>query len=87
MEELKHMDINLLKEIQDQQFAVLETSLYLNTHPGEQRALDLHNDYAMRLGKLEQEYNDRYSPLTIYCGMFDYPWEWINEPWPWEINY
>ncbi len=79
--------INELRRIMELQFAVLETALYLNTHPFDEKVLEKHNKLARSLQKLQSEYNQQYCPLTIGCSNFDYPWCWIDEPWPWEINF
>ena len=81
------MDVRELKEIMQLQFGVLETALYLNTHPFDERALEKHNELARDLQNLQMEYNQQHCPLTISCSNFDYPWCWIDEPWPWQISY
>ena len=69
------------------QFAVLELALYLNTHPEDKTVLKLHNDYALQLSNLLENYQKRYSSLVNEYPLADYSWDWINEPWPWEIDY
>lgn len=62
--------------------------LYLDTHPGDARALADYNAQAQRLAALKAEYAQRYGPLTHFDQeMAGYTWRWICEPWPWEINY
>ncbi|MFW5980880.1 MAG: spore coat protein CotJB [Halanaerobiaceae bacterium] len=78
---------SMLKEIMELQFAVIETALYLNTHPEDRTVLDLHNDYARRLERIKNRYQEKYGPLTIDYPEAEYPWQWIDEPWPWDINY
>ncbi|MFW6266598.1 MAG: spore coat protein CotJB [Halanaerobiales bacterium] len=84
---MEHININLLKEIQQLQFASLEMALYLNTHPKDRRALDKRNQLVRELRQLMQKYNEKYTPLSLNAGTFDYPWAWIEEPWPWQIKY
>lgn len=76
----------LLKEIMKMQFAVVETALYLDTHPNDPRVLAKHNEYAYNLEMLKKQYGHMYGPLTHYCTG-RYPWSYIDSPWPWEINY
>ena len=76
------MQEQMLMEIRELNFAVIELSLYLNTHPEDQRALCLHRKYAKELRDLTDKYQKVYGPLSIY-----YPcnkWRWLEEPWPWE---
>lgn len=76
----------LLKEIMEVDFVLVETNLYLDTHPSDQKALRLHNTYSQRYNELLCIYEARYGLLT-YAGMSGCPWSYINTPWPWEINF
>lgn len=72
----------MLMQIRELNFAVIELGLYLNTHPEDQKALCLHRKYAKELKELMDKYQKVYGPLSIY-----YPcnkWRWLEEPWPWE---
>ena len=63
-------------------FALTDISLYLDTHPEDEKALCLHRNYCKKLKELTDAYQKMYSPLTI-----GYPcnkWRWLEEPWPWE---
>lgn len=72
----------MLMQIRELNFAVIELGLYLNTHPEDQRALCLHRKYAKELKDLKDKYQKVYGPLSIYfpCNK----WRWLEEPWPWE---
>ena len=73
---------NMLNRIKEYNFSVIELSLYLNTHPNDEKALYLHKKYSTELKELKEKYQKIYGPLTIY-----YPsnkWRWIEGPWPWE---
>ncbi|MCI9366487.1 MAG: spore coat protein CotJB [Clostridia bacterium] len=72
----------MLEKIKCYNFAVIELSLYLDTHPNDERALCLHNSYNKTLKDLKDKYQKVYGPLTIYfpCNK----WRWLEEPWPWE---
>lgn len=69
----------MLMQIRELNFAVVELGLYLNTHPEDQRALCLHRKYTKELKDLMDKYQKVYGPLSIY-----YPcnkWRWLEEPW------
>lgn len=69
-------------KIKAYQFAVTDISLYLDTHPDDEKALCLHREYCKTLKDLRDRYQKVYGPLTI-----EYPcnkWRWLEEPWPWE---
>ncbi len=76
----------LLKEIMEISFALIETSLYLDTHPNDQRAINLHNTYSQKYSELVSAYEAKYGLLTN-TGVSGCPWSYINEPWPWEIKF
>ena len=72
----------LLEKIKCYRFAIIEISLYLDTHPEDKKALCLHNEYAKKFKQLEDMYQRLYGPLSIMhpCKK----WRWIDSPWPWE---
>jgi spore coat protein JB len=78
--------VDLIKEIQAVDFAVYELSLFLDTHPNERRALEDHNKLAQRSSELKSTYEERFGPLRL-TSVSRYPYQYINNPWPWEIRY
>ncbi|NLX62688.1 MAG: spore coat protein CotJB [Tissierellia bacterium] len=76
----------LLLEIMEYSFALVETNLYLDTHPNDERALKLHNSYSQRYHELLSIYEAKYGPLR-YTQMSGCPWDYINGPWPWDIDF
>ncbi|MBQ9298468.1 MAG: spore coat protein CotJB [Clostridia bacterium] len=72
----------MLMQIRELKFAVVELAEYLDTKPDDRRALYLHNEYARKLRDLEDKYQKMFGPLTIYCPCNK--WRWLEEPWPWE---
>ncbi len=78
--------LQLLKEIMEISFVLVETNLYLDTHPSDERALRVHNRYSQEYKELMDLYQAKYG-LLKYTGMSGCPWSYINSPWPWEIDY
>jgi spore coat protein JB len=78
--------LELLKEIMAVDFVVYELGLFLDTHPNDRRALEDHNNFARRSHQLKAVYEEKYGPLRI-DSISGYPYQYINEPWPWEIRY
>ena len=69
-------------KIKAYKFAITDISLFLDTHPEDEKALCLHRNYCKKLKDLMDDYQKMYGPLTI-----EYPckkWRWLEEPWPWE---
>ena len=89
---MNHMTNNnqkeMLKRIMAEQFTAVELNLYLDTHPHDKKALHFYNETVERLDCLKADYTDEFGPLTNFgfCPS-RYPWQWIEEPWPWEINF
>lgn len=66
-------------------FAVIETSLYLDTHPCDVEALKFF-DECIQMRKIAiSEYSEQYEPLTLdLAGGNQNNWRWVMSPWPWE---
>lgn len=73
---------SLLHEIMSLNFAVNDLVLYLDTHPTDSRAINLHSEYSEKVIDLTQKYQKLYGPLTV--NFSSETWDWIDEPWPWE---
>ncbi len=73
---------DLLNKIQSLYFAITELALYLNTHPTDEKALRLHQEYANTLNDLKEKYTMAFGPLSICCPCDE--WKWLSNPWPWE---
>lgn len=81
-QERRELREELMKQIKCLNFAVIDISEYLNTHPDDRRAICLHREYCNQLKEVKDKYQRIFGPLSIY-----YPcnkWRWLEEPWPWE---
>ncbi len=65
-------------------FALVESSLFLDSHPTDKSALEYY-------GKMKKEYTDalemytaNYGPVTLLGADCEKGWEWVEAPWPWE---
>jgi spore coat protein JB len=84
---MSHDQLELLRELQAMEFTAVDFNLYLDTHPGDQRAL---MDFAVtvcEVEKLRQSYIQCYGPLLFIDSLQQSCWRWVEEPWPWEIDY
>ncbi len=79
--------VNLIKSIQLVGFAVVEMQLYLDMNPCDVNALSAYNSYVARQQNLITTYENMYGPLRSNTSQSCYPWQWINDPWPWEMVY
>lgn len=80
--------LTLLRQIMELQFTAIELNLFLDTHPDNQEAL---RDIAVvndKLAEMIREYERQYGPLFPFSPKVDTKtWRWIEEPWPWEMNF
>lgn len=88
----------LLKEIGEVSFFLDDLRLYLDTHPLENKALELYQQNHQKRLELLKKYADRFEPLTCHCIDIDsngspssdtrYPekkhWTWSDGPIPWD---
>lgn len=78
----------LLVMIMAEEFTAVDLNLYLDTHPDDRKALNDYNETVSKLAELKQQYEKKYGPLTNFGYVSsEYPWRWVEEPWPWEINF
>lgn len=73
----------LMSEIQQVGFAVVDLQLFLDTHPTDRKALAQFNQYASQLKNLKEEYSKAYGPIEQLAPTEKYPYAWILPPWPW----
>ncbi len=74
----------LMKKIQSYLFAEKDLNLYLDTHPMDTKAIEMHTAVAKKLKELICEYENEYGPLTSCNSKDSDKWDWIESPWPWE---
>lgn len=76
----------LMQELQTVDFVLLELTLYLDTHPDDQDAIQQFNQCAQTRQQLLIQVEKIYGPLQQYGNSYSgYPWNWKDGPWPWQI--
>lgn len=77
-----------LRNIMMLQFQCIDLQLFLNTHPSETRAQEEFRRYSNELAAAKQAYEQSFGPLLSFgFGAVCDGWNWIDDPWPWEINW
>jgi len=88
----------LLKEIGEVSFILDDLRLYLDTHPLENRPMELYQEKHQRRLELLKQYAQKFEPLTCSCidlssngstaADTKYPgqkhWTWSDGPIPWD---
>ncbi len=73
----------LLKKISVAQFAAWELHIYLDTHPFDRSAREMHDKYSKETAMLKKEFESNYGPLTAKNAEGT---EWLSDPWPWDYQ-
>lgn len=73
----------LLNYIDAVSFALIDTTLYLDTHPNDQKAIDHFNQYQKARKQALKEYAKNFEPLTIDSADIDDHFTWATDSWPW----
>lgn len=74
---------DLLNKLMALDFMAVDLQLYLNTHPCDRVAIMKYNDTVNQGQMLRKAYEDMFGPLSSFRSTSKYPWQWINNPWPW----
>ncbi|MFC5529341.1 spore coat protein CotJB [Cohnella yongneupensis] len=75
-----------LEELQVVDFALVELTLYLDTHPTDMQAVQQFNQLAQRRQQLASEFEMKHGPLMQYGHSYSrFPWQWVDTPWPWQV--
>lgn len=75
-----------LLRLQMADFALIEANLYLDTHPCCQNGLEYFRCMRMERDNALREYEMNYGPITMDAASADGCWDWIDQPWPWELE-
>jgi spore coat protein JB len=76
----------LLEQLQAVDFALVDLTLYLDTHPQDYQAIQQFNQLAQKRKQLKKQYETSYGPLQQYGNSYsNYPWNWDDAPWPWQV--
>jgi spore coat protein JB len=81
----------LLRQLTIAEFAAIDLNLYLDTHPRDERALSAYVKASHEVMMLRHEYEEQYGPLVNFghshsVGKDARIWQWLSEPWPWEVS-
>lgn len=78
----------MLKAIMALEFTAIELNLFLDTHPCDQKALMDYNMVHQQLKAAKKQYECHFGPLSNFGeSPSKFPWQWIEEPWPWQIEF
>lgn len=75
-----------MRNVQMYGFAMFDTMLFLDTHPGSREAMEF-LDYTRGIYREAVEtFQTQFGPLNAGNADVSGSWEWVSEPWPWELE-
>lgn len=75
-----------MEKIQMVDFALVELTLYLDTHPNDGEAIRQFNQLAIESHELKKVYEQHFGPLRQFgASLSGSPWNWGDSPWPWQL--
>lgn len=75
-----------LRRLQQADFALIDANLYLDTHPCCPNGLEYFRCMRIERDNALREYEINYGPITMDASDACTGWDWIDRPWPWELE-
>lgn len=75
---------SLLRKIQEIDFSIYETILYLDAYPHCKEALAYYHTLLSQRKALAAQYERDNGPLTAFGNQSESTWDWVKSPWPWQ---
>ena len=75
-----------LAELQALEFVLVELGLYLDTHQDDAQAMELYRQYAALEKEGRARYESLYGPVTQTATAQSKTWDWVCDPWPWNLR-
>ncbi len=76
----------MLQRLSALDFYTLDLHLYLNTHPDDKEAIQKYNAVVKEAKTLREQYEQQYGLLSQFSPSRT-PWQWIDDPWPWQKQF
>lgn len=74
-----------LQDVRQHQFAMIDAGMYLDAHPNDEMALQYFRTMRKKKQQAEELYQTHFGPLTVFDAGTNKHWNWIDDPWPWEV--
>ncbi len=76
---------SLLRKLQEIDFSLYETVLYLDAYPNCSEALSYYHTLLEKKKALTAQYEREVGPVTFCGNLSRTSWDWIRSPWPWQM--
>ena len=77
----------LMEQIARCEFILVDINLFLDTHPGNERAIADYNGYAEQLAAMKKMYVENFGPIANFGNSMNHrgtTWLWNELPFPWQ---
>lgn len=71
-------------KIMEEQFIVTDLGLYLDLHSNDNDIFEYFKKHRKMLNYYTEEYENKYGSICLNSNSENY--NWIDSPWPWEMN-
>ena len=75
-----------LLELQMYNFVAHEINLYLDTHPDDEKMIQLYQEYVQKGQQAQDAFEKKFGILYVQNTQDHVPFEWLEGPWPWEFQ-
>ena len=75
-----------MRNIYELGFVLIETMLYLDTHPNDQQAIEYYNEIMNKYNEYASKFARFYGPLNAFDMTNENYWTWVATPMPWEVE-
>lgn len=75
-----------MQSIYELGFVLIETMLFLDTHPDNQEAIDYYMDMKDKYREALERFADFYGPINMTNMSSENYWMWVATPMPWEME-
>ena len=74
-----------MQDVRQHQFDLIDAGMYLDSHTEDEMELQYLRMMRKKKQQAEELYQKHFGPLTLFDAGTDKRWNWIDEPWPWEV--
>ena len=74
----------LMQQVYETGFAVVDANLFLDTHPCDQGAMAYYQQAVALYTDAVNAFTEQFGPLVAPDSNDTTYWSWISDPWPWE---
>ena len=76
---------SLLRKMQEIDFSLYETVLYLDAYPNCREALAYYHALMSQRKALMSQYEREVGPISAFGNQSKSSWDWVKAPWPWQM--